>query len=95
MTQPADGVTADDVRAAVFPKPPFGKRGYDEKSVDDLLQLAARRLDGRGHLRAADISAVVFRKSPLTARGYDKDAVDAYVIRVVAAVAALESTRVD
>ena len=39
------GLTADDVRSATFERPPWGKRGYDEKSVDDFLQLVARRLD--------------------------------------------------
>jgi len=95
MTAASNDVTADEVRSAVFPKPPFGRRGYDEKSVNDLLQLAARRLDGRGHLRAADMTAVVFRTAPLTARGYDKVAVDAFMARVIAAVAAMESTTVD
>ena len=48
-------LTAEDVRSATFNKPPRGKRGYDEKSVNDFLQLAARRLDGSGHLSAADV----------------------------------------
>ena len=39
------GLTADDVRSATVERPPWGKRGYDEKSVDDFLQLVARRLD--------------------------------------------------
>jgi DivIVA domain-containing protein len=37
-------LTADDVRGAVFSTPPLGERGYDKKSVDDFLQLVARRL---------------------------------------------------
>ena len=55
MTQAAGDVTAQDVREVVFPKPPVGRRGYDEKSVNDFLQLVARRLDGRGHLSADDV----------------------------------------
>ena len=37
------GLTADDVRNVSFSKPPLGKSGYDEKSVNDFVQLAARR----------------------------------------------------
>ena len=39
------GLTVDDVRSATLERPPWGKRSYDEKSVDDFLQLVARRLD--------------------------------------------------
>ncbi|MBI3215826.1 MAG: DivIVA domain-containing protein [Mycobacterium sp.] len=92
MTQPGDGVTATAVREATFPKPPFGKRGYDEGSVNDLLALAARRLDGRGYLRAADIRDVVFRPAPLLSRGFDRGAVDEFVARLAAAVAELEAS---
>lgn len=90
MTQRGDGVTADVVRAATFPKPALGKRGYDDKSVDDVLQLAARRLDGRGHLTADDVRGIRFRKSPLLSRGYDKDAVDRFMAQVIDALSDLE-----
>ncbi len=91
MTQRGDGVTAELVRGATFPKPALGKRGYDDKSVDDVLQLAARRLDGRGHLTADDVRAIRFRKSPLLSRGYDKEAVDRFMVQVIDALAALEA----
>jgi len=90
MTQRADAVTADDVRGATFPKAGLGKRGYDDKSVRDLLQLAARRLDGRGHLSADDVRAIRFRPAALLARGYDKDAVDTFMVQVIDAITDLE-----
>ena len=70
-------LTAEDVRGATFEKPPWGKRGYDEKSVKDFMQLAARRLDGRGHLSSADVRAVRFSKPPFGRRGFDAVRVDA------------------
>jgi DivIVA domain-containing protein len=73
-----------------FPKPAFGKRGYDDKSVNDVLQLAARRLDGRGHLTSDDVRVIRFRDSALLARGYDKDSVDEFMARIVSAIAELE-----
>jgi DivIVA domain-containing protein len=35
------GLTAEDVRSATFNKPPWGKRDYDETSVDDFLDTLA------------------------------------------------------
>ncbi len=89
MTQTAGNVTAQDVREVTFPKPPVGRRGYDEKSVNDFLQLVARRLDGRGHLSADDIRGVRFPKSPVYKRGYDAAYVDELMVRIVAAIDAL------
>ncbi|MHC9292548.1 DivIVA domain-containing protein [Mycobacterium sp. LTG2003] len=77
-------MTADDVRSAEFSKPPLGKRGYDKKSVDDFLQLVARRLDGLGHLGADDVRNIAFPKPPMFQRGYDEDEVDALLDAVVA-----------
>ncbi|MFN3004021.1 DivIVA domain-containing protein [Mycolicibacterium wolinskyi] len=76
-------LTAEDVRNAEFSKPPIGKRGYDKKSVDDFLQLVARRLDGRGHLSADDVRNIGFPKPPMFQRGYDEDEVDALLDAVV------------
>lgn len=89
MSDENPAVTADDVRAASFAKSPWTKRGYDPKSVNDLLQLAARRLDGRGYLCADDVRGAPLRKAPLLRRGYDKGKVDAFVERVAAAIAGL------
>jgi DivIVA domain-containing protein len=82
-------LTAEDVRSATIEKPPWGKRGYDEKSVDDFLQLAARRLDGRGHLTADDVRGIRFRKPPLGKRGYKEDDVDALLAQIAEAIASL------
>ena len=80
------GLTADGVRSATFEKPPWGKRGYDEKSVNDFLQLVARRLDGRGHLTADDVRGVQFGKPPFGKRGYNEDEVDALLDQIGAAI---------
>lgn len=83
-------LSADDVRGAVFAKSGVGRRGYDPKSVQELLQLAARRLDGRGYLCADDVRAAKLRTSSVLSRGYDRAEVDAFVDRLVAAIRALE-----
>ena len=85
----SSGLTADDVRNATFDKPPWGKRGYDEKSVMDFLQLAARRLDGRGHLTADDVRGVRFGKPPLGRRGIDVGQVDELLSSIAGRIAAL------
>jgi DivIVA domain-containing protein len=85
------GLTAEDVRGATFDKPRWGKRGYDEKSVDDFLQLAIRRLEGRGHLTADDVRGIRFRKPPLGKRGYRNEEVDALLERIAASIADLPS----
>jgi DivIVA domain-containing protein len=69
----------------------MGKRGYDPKSVHELLQLAARRLDGRGYLDADHVRSATFRKASLMKRGYDRAEVDAFVDRVAAAIRALDA----
>ena len=89
MTQAADRVTAQDVREAIFPKPPMGRRGYDEKSVEDFLQLAARRLDGRGRLSADDVRTIRFPSPRLFKRGYDTASVDELLGRIADSVATL------
>jgi DivIVA domain-containing protein len=85
------GLTADDLRGVTFEKPPWGKRGYDEKSVNDFLALAARRLEGRGHLSAGDVRAVVFGKPPFGKRGYDEDQVDALLDQIASTIAELDA----
>jgi DivIVA domain-containing protein len=85
------GLTAEDVRGAAFDKPPWGKRGYDEKSVDDFLQLVVRRLEGRGHLTADDVRSIRFRKPPLGKRGYRNEEVDALLEQIATTIARLPS----
>ena len=83
-------LAAEDVRSATFSKPPLGKRGYDEKSVDDFLQLAARRLDGLGALSADDVRNVCFPKPPMFIRGYHEDEVDAFLDGLAATIGSLD-----
>ena len=84
-------LTAEELRDITFEKPPWGQRGYDEKSVADFVALAARRLDGRGHLSADDVRAVRFNKPPFGKRGYDEQQVDAVLEEIAAAIANLGS----
>lgn len=83
-------MTGEEVRSTTFSKPPVGKRGYDENSVDEFLQLAARRLDGLGTLSADDVRSVCFPKPPLFKRGYHEDEVDAFLDELAATIAALD-----
>jgi DivIVA domain-containing protein len=79
---PAQRVTAADVRAVRFGKPPFGKRGYDEAEVDDFLRRLAEALaqgPGSAALTGTDVHEVAFRKPRLGSRGYDEDEVDAFL----------------
>jgi DivIVA domain-containing protein len=90
MSRPRDVLTAEDVRAAVFAKPPWNKRGYDPKPVHDFLALAVRRLEGRGYLCADDVRGVRFPRAPIGKRGYDIEQVDGYLAAVADAVAAMD-----
>ncbi|MDY6996692.1 MAG: DivIVA domain-containing protein [Actinomycetota bacterium] len=85
------GLRAEDLRNITFEKPPWGKRGYDEKSVNDFLALAARRLDGRGHLSADDVRSVRFNKPKLGKRGYDQEQVDTVIDEIATAIAQLDA----
>src|SRR5436190_14921384 len=81
--QPPRRITAADVGAVGFGKPPFGKRGYDEGEVDDFLHQVADTLalaPGGARVSAADVHDVAFRKPRLgSSRGYDEDEVDAFL----------------
>ena len=94
MDETTSALTAEDVRGTTFDKPPWGKRGYDEKSVNDFLQLVARRLEGRGHLSAADVRGMRFPKPSIGKRGFDEADVDALLDRVAKAMANLDENRV-
>jgi DivIVA domain-containing protein len=94
MDNASSAVTAQDVRDAIFEKPPWGKRGYDEKSVKDFLQLAARRLDGRGHICADDVRGVRFPKPSFGKRGIDADQVDRLLADIAETIADLDDDAV-
>ena len=70
-------LTGNDVRQAAFAKPPLGKRGYDERQVDEFMERVAAALDGFGSLTADEVRKVVFTKPPVGKRGYDEQEVDA------------------
>ena len=84
-------VTAEQLRNLTFHKPPWGKRGYNEKAVADFVALCARRLDGRGHLTAGDVRNVRFNKPPLGKRGFDVDQVDELLDQIATAIADLDA----
>src|SRR2546428_9372496 len=80
--RPAQRVSAADVRAVRFGKPPFGKRGYDETEVDDFLRHVADTLAlvPQGVVVSpTQVHEVAFRKPRLGSRGYDEDEVDAFL----------------
>lgn len=88
----SDGaVTAEYLRNFVFDKPPFGRRGYNEKAVADFVALCARRLEGRGHLTADDVRSVRFNKPPIGRRGYDDAQVDQLLNEIATAIAELDA----
>jgi DivIVA domain-containing protein len=79
---PEQRITAADVRAVRFGKPPFGRRGYDENEVDEFLRAVAESLaQGAGSSRvdADRVHEIAFRKPKLGSRGYDEDEVDAFL----------------
>jgi len=39
-------LTAEDVRSAIFDKPPWGKRGYNEDQVDAFLEVLEATIAG-------------------------------------------------
>ena len=88
----SDGtVTAEYLRTITFEKPPWNKRGYNEKAVTDFLALCARRLEGRGHLSAQDVRNVRFNKPPFGKRGFDASQVDALLDEFATAIAKLDA----
>jgi DivIVA domain-containing protein len=74
-----EALTGDEVRQAVFGKPPIGKRGYHPHQVDAFLQRVAATLDGADSLTADEVHNVVFVKPPIGQRGYSEDEVDAFL----------------
>ena len=83
----SDGaVTAEQLRNLTFAKPPWGKRGYNEKAVTDFVALCARRLDGKGHLTADDVRNVRFNKPSLGKRGFDVNQVDELLDQIASAI---------
>lgn len=75
-------MTPDEVHRIAFARAPFGRRGYREQDVDELLDLVVAALTGRLAL-TAEILDRGFRAPPgVFGRGYHPDQVDAFVERV-------------
>jgi DivIVA domain-containing protein len=83
-------LTPADVRSVVFDKAPLGKRGYDEKQVDDFLDRIEAALNGNDHLSADEVRKVVFSDAPLIKRGYHEEQVDDFLDAVVGTLAERE-----
>jgi DivIVA domain-containing protein len=93
---PVGTLTEAAVRDAAFRKPPINRRGYDESSVDDFLDLVEADLhtrrtactapDQRGPLTVnmtpADVRAAGFARPPVGRRGYDEKDVDDFLDEV-------------
>lgn len=88
-----------------FGKASLGQRGYDERSVDEFLDLveddlrirraacaAPEEHGGRVavSLTPADVRAVRFDRPPFGRRGYDEGQVDAFLDQVERAFTALD-----
>lgn len=79
---PEQRITAADVHAVRFGKPPFGRRGYDEGEVDEFLRLVADALaqpPGATRISGDRVHEIAFRKPKVGSRGYDEDEVDAFL----------------
>jgi DivIVA domain-containing protein len=83
-------LTPEEVHDVVFDKAPLGKRGYDEKQVDDFLDRIEATLAGADSLTADDVRSVVFQDAPLIKRGYHEDQVDEFLDLVVSTLEARE-----
>jgi DivIVA domain-containing protein len=93
---PVGTLTESAVRDISFRKPPMGRRGYDERSVDEFLDLveadlrvrraACAEAGGDGvvavNLVSADVRAVAFERSAFGRRGYDEREVDEFLDEV-------------
>jgi DivIVA domain-containing protein len=80
MPQPT--LTAVQVRAMRFPRPPSGSGGYNEQEVDAFLEQVASALAGRGRLTADEVHGVVFTSARPGRHGYDPHRVDAFLDQV-------------
>jgi DivIVA domain-containing protein len=79
---PEQRITAADVHAVRFGKPPFGRRGYDEGEVDEFLRLVSDALaqpPGSTRITGDRVHEIAFRKPKVGSRGYDEDEVDAFL----------------
>jgi DivIVA domain-containing protein len=64
------------IEGSIFPKPPIGRRGYDEGEVDDFLDTVVASLKSGNPMDPANVEAVYFGKPRFGKWGYDQHAVD-------------------
>jgi DivIVA domain-containing protein len=77
-------MTPDEVQAIAFRKPRIGNRGYDEKTVDAMLDRIEGMLRGTDALSPDEVSAARLRRPSIGRRGYREEDVDAFLARVLA-----------
>ncbi|WP_438816867.1 DivIVA domain-containing protein [Umezawaea beigongshangensis] len=75
-------LTAREVRAVAFSKPPRGRRGYLETQVDKFLDRIADTLLGQDDLTPDDVRNVMFSRPLIGRRGYHEGEVDTFLSRV-------------
>ncbi|WP_431236065.1 DivIVA domain-containing protein (plasmid) [Mycolicibacterium psychrotolerans] len=75
-------ITAADVRATTFGKPPVGQQGYRHEDVDNFLEMIADRLESGLLVSPKEVQGVTFRRPPMFQRGYNCDDVDEFLDRL-------------
>ncbi|MEU1980391.1 DivIVA domain-containing protein [Nocardia sp. NPDC019395] len=75
-------MTPDDVHRITFTRAPWGRRGYREDDVDDLLDHIAAALAGRATLTMDQLRGGFRAGGSRLNRGYHPDQVDAFLERV-------------
>ncbi|MGW5382838.1 DivIVA domain-containing protein [Nocardia sp. NPDC003963] len=75
-------MTPEDIHQIAFARAPFGRRGYREQDVDELLDLIAAALAGRATLTSEDLRRGVRTAPSVFQRGYHPDEVDSFLEQV-------------
>ncbi|MET8799092.1 DivIVA domain-containing protein [Nocardia sp. NPDC004568] len=75
-------MTPEEVHQITFARAPFGRRGYREQDVDELLDLVAAALAGRATLTSEHLGRGIRPAPGIFSRGYHPDQVDEFVERV-------------
>lgn len=75
---------SESLRNPVFHRPTLGRHGYETGSVDYIVSLIARGLDGSVEMTGAQLARVTFNRSPTRSLGYDETEVDGYLDAVIA-----------
>lgn len=75
-------MTPEEVHQIAFARAPFGRRGYREQDVDELLDLVAAALAGHATLTSEHLSRSVRTVPSIFQRGYHPGQVDDFLARV-------------